>query len=140
VLFEGPLAFFVGGQFDALARVRDLAVPILVAHGDRDDIAPFELGQRLFAAANEPKRFLRVPGGNHNDVFAGLGLIEAIAEFARAVIAGAASLLTESLAGSSCVHSRDTARTAPSRTAWRATVRVYWSEVRSGTLCYAPVL
>jgi hypothetical protein len=85
----GPLAVLAGDQFDVLARIRDLAVPILVAHGDRDDIVPFELGQRLFAAANEPKRFFRVVGANHNDVFAWPGLIEAIAEFARAVTAGA---------------------------------------------------
>jgi hypothetical protein len=88
----GPLAVFAGNQFDVLARIRDLAVPILVAHGDRDDIVPFELGQRLFAAANQPKRFFRVAGANHNDVFAGPGLIEAIAEFAHAVIACAVSL------------------------------------------------
>ena len=88
----GPLAVLAGNQFDVLARIRDLAVPILVAHGDRDDIVPFELGRRLFATANRPKRFLRVAGAHHNDVFAGPGLIEAIAEFAHAVIAGAVSL------------------------------------------------
>jgi fermentation-respiration switch protein FrsA (DUF1100 family) len=87
----GPLAIFVGGQFDVVARIRDLAVPILVAHGDRDDIVPFALGRRLFAAANRPKRFFRVPGANHNDVFAGPALITEIAEFAHAVIDGAAS-------------------------------------------------
>jgi fermentation-respiration switch protein FrsA (DUF1100 family) len=90
--YVGPLAFVVGDQFDTLGRIRDLAVPILVAHGDRDDIVPFALGRRLFAAANRPKRFFRVPGATHNDVFAGPGLIEAIAEFAHAVIAGVVSL------------------------------------------------
>jgi fermentation-respiration switch protein FrsA (DUF1100 family) len=88
----GPLAFFVGDQFDTLNRIRNIAAPILVAHGDRDDVVPYALGRRLFAAANQPKRFLRVRGANHNDIFAEPGLIDAIAEFAHGVIAGAVSL------------------------------------------------
>jgi len=27
----------------------------------------YPLGQRLFAAANEPKQFVRIEGGDHND-------------------------------------------------------------------------
>jgi fermentation-respiration switch protein FrsA (DUF1100 family) len=83
----GPLSFLVGKQFDALPRLRDLAVPIFIAHGDRDEIVPFELGERLFAAANQPKRFFRAAGAHHNDVFASPGLIDAIAEFAHAATA-----------------------------------------------------
>jgi len=81
----GPLAFLAGDRFDALARIGRLAVPLLVAHGDRDEIVPFALGERLFAAAPEPKRFLRVPGAYHNDVFEHPALLDAIAAFARDV-------------------------------------------------------
>jgi fermentation-respiration switch protein FrsA (DUF1100 family) len=38
-------------------------------HGDRDRVVPFEQGQRLFAAAPEPKRFFRIAGADHNDTF-----------------------------------------------------------------------
>src|SRR5207244_728553 len=62
----GPLALLAGERFDSLARVRGLSVPIFVAHGERDEVVPFALGERLFAAAREPKRFFRVPGGHHN--------------------------------------------------------------------------
>jgi hypothetical protein len=81
----GPLAAMAGGRFDSLVRVRDLHAPFFVAHGDRDEIVPYELGERLFAAAQEPKRFFRAVGAHHNDVFAARGLIEAIAAFAREV-------------------------------------------------------
>ncbi len=80
----GPLSLLVGNQFDALSRIRDLSVPIFVAHGDRDEIVPIELGEQLFAAAKPPKRFFRATGAHHNDVFASPGLIDAIAEFAHA--------------------------------------------------------
>lgn len=85
----GPLAFLVGSQFDTLARIRKLSVPIFIAHGDRDEVVPFALGERLFAAANRPKHFFRAAGAQHNDVFASPGLIDAIAEFAHTATAGA---------------------------------------------------
>jgi hypothetical protein len=49
---------------------------------------PFELGGRLFAAAPEPKRFLRVRGARHNDVLDAPALLDAIAGFAREVVRG----------------------------------------------------
>lgn len=47
----------------SLARV---AVPVLVVHGRADEIIPFRHGERLYAAAREPKAFLEISGG-HND-------------------------------------------------------------------------
>src|SRR5205823_4897639 len=83
----GPVAFLTGARFDSLTRVRTLAVPLLVAHGDRDSPVPFVLGERLFAAAPEPKRFVRATGAGHNDVFATPGVLDAIASFAHEVTA-----------------------------------------------------
>ena len=81
----GPLAALVGDRFDSLARIGTLSVPVFVAHGDRDEVVPFALGERLFAAAREPKRFLRIAGAHHNDVFESTRLLDAIAEFAGQV-------------------------------------------------------
>jgi len=81
----GPLATLAGDRFDALALIPTIRRPLLVAHGDRDEIVPFELGVRLFEAAAEPKRFLRVEGAHHNDVFASAELLDAIARFAHEV-------------------------------------------------------
>jgi fermentation-respiration switch protein FrsA (DUF1100 family) len=41
--------------------------PLLQCHGDADRTIPFASGAKLFAAANEPKRFVRIPNGDHND-------------------------------------------------------------------------
>jgi len=78
----GALAAMAGGRFDSLARIERLTVPLFVAHGDRDEIVPYELGVALYDAAPEPKRFFRAAGFHHNDVFAAPGLIDAIAAFA----------------------------------------------------------
>ncbi len=39
--------------------------PVLVAHGDADTVIPFSHGERLFALADEPKRFVRMRGSDH---------------------------------------------------------------------------
>ncbi len=54
-------------RLDSLAKIGAYHGPLLQTHGDADQTVPCELGRRLFAAANEPKRFLPVRGGGHND-------------------------------------------------------------------------
>lgn len=87
----GPLGSLAGDRFDSLARLPRVSAPVLVAHGDQDDIVPFALGERLFAAAGEPKRFVRIPGADHNDAFAFPALLDAIARFAREAVTGRGS-------------------------------------------------
>ncbi|MBM4242338.1 MAG: alpha/beta hydrolase [Deltaproteobacteria bacterium] len=87
----GALAALAGHQFDSASRVPEIGVPILVAHGDRDEIVPYALGEALFALAGGPKRFVRVPGLGHNDVFDSPPLLDAIAAFARESVAAADS-------------------------------------------------
>jgi fermentation-respiration switch protein FrsA (DUF1100 family) len=49
---------------DWMANVR---APTLVIHGDRDSVIPYRLGQRLYEALPGPKRFVTIPGGDHNE-------------------------------------------------------------------------
>lgn len=51
--------------YDSLSRVRRLACPTLFLHGPADTIVPFEMGEALFRAAPEPKRFAALVG-DHN--------------------------------------------------------------------------
>ena len=64
-----PIGGLVRTQYDSMAKIREVRVPLLVLHGDRDDIVPFEHGRRLFEAANEPKTFYAIRGAHHNDTF-----------------------------------------------------------------------
>jgi fermentation-respiration switch protein FrsA (DUF1100 family) len=79
----GPLALLAGDRFDSLRRIATLSVPLFVAHGERDEIVPFHLGEQLYAAAREPKQFLRIPWAQHNDVFTATELLDRIAKFAH---------------------------------------------------------
>ena len=49
---------------DKIGRVR---CPVLVMHGEDDEIVPLWHGQRLFERAPEPKMFVSIPGAHHND-------------------------------------------------------------------------
>jgi fermentation-respiration switch protein FrsA (DUF1100 family) len=65
-----PAGFLVRGRYDSVSRIKRISVPILVLHGDRDDIVPIELGRSLYEAANGPKTFYTIAGAGHNDTYA----------------------------------------------------------------------
>jgi fermentation-respiration switch protein FrsA (DUF1100 family) len=69
-------------RYDTLSRLPEIRAPVLIAHSPSDDIVPYAHGQRLYAAAREPKAFLELRGG-HNDgfVFARPEWVEAIGRF-----------------------------------------------------------
>lgn len=64
-----PLWPFVRTRYDTLSKVPALRVPLLILHGERDEVVPFAQGRRVFEAAPEPKRFFAIPGAGHNDTY-----------------------------------------------------------------------
>jgi fermentation-respiration switch protein FrsA (DUF1100 family) len=81
-----PIAL-VPDAYPNLQRIARLRSPLLVIHGDRDEIVPVAHGRALFEAAPEPKRLEIVRGAGHNDL---LDVMSAsygrtIAEWARAL-------------------------------------------------------
>jgi fermentation-respiration switch protein FrsA (DUF1100 family) len=62
-----PVSLLLKTKYDSLAKIKNIKVPILVMHGDKDDLVPFEHGKRLYDMANEPKEFYTIPGAGHND-------------------------------------------------------------------------
>ena len=53
-------------HFNSLSKIRDYHGPLLISHGNADRVIPVSHGKRLFSAANEPKKFYLVGGGDHN--------------------------------------------------------------------------
>jgi len=62
-----PLSLLITQRFEAVNKVKSIASPLLVVHGGQDRLILPSLGQKLFAAAAEPKRFLLVEGGSHHN-------------------------------------------------------------------------
>ena len=74
-----PVRLLMKDQFRSDLQIGKVTAPVLVLHGDRDDIVPIALGERLYAMINAPKRFVRLAGGGHNDL--GARAIEAAQRF-----------------------------------------------------------
>jgi fermentation-respiration switch protein FrsA (DUF1100 family) len=62
-----PVGLLLADRYASAARVARLVVPVLVVAGERDTIVPAALSRRLYDAAPAPKRFVLVPGADHND-------------------------------------------------------------------------
>ena len=56
--------------YPSLRIVTRLRAPLLVLHGDRDELVPLAHGQALYDAAAEPKRMHVFDGRGHNDLVA----------------------------------------------------------------------
>lgn len=80
-------AALIPDAYPALRRIRELHAPLLVLHGDRDDIVPLSHGEALLDAASEPKHMHVFPGLGHNDLvpLAGTQLARLIATWVRAL-------------------------------------------------------
>jgi uncharacterized protein len=61
-----PTRYLVRNQMDNAAKIQRVHCPVLIAHGTADRTVPFHEGERLFAAAPEPKKFIRLEGEGHN--------------------------------------------------------------------------
>ncbi|MEY6433494.1 alpha/beta hydrolase [Thioalkalicoccus limnaeus] len=59
---------FLRFDFDAVGRIAHVDAPVLVLHSPDDEIIPYELGRKLYAAAREPKEFVALRG-DHNSGF-----------------------------------------------------------------------
>jgi len=70
-----PLGYYTFGwwgidlPFDNLEKIAAVGVPVLLVHGDLDQLAPVEMARELFARAAEPKTLHIIAGGGHCDVF-----------------------------------------------------------------------
>ena len=56
----------MSNRFDSISKIGACRRPVFIAHGTADSLVPFKQGEGLFAAANEPKRFVAMPGNDHN--------------------------------------------------------------------------
>lgn len=61
----GPMLLW---GFDAKSRISRIGTPLLIVHGDRDEVIAYRFGQELYKAASEPKRMWTIPGAMHNDL------------------------------------------------------------------------
>lgn len=62
-----PVGALITQSFASVDKVARLGAPLLVVHGTKDTRVPFALGQKLYEAAVQPKTFVQVEGGTHDN-------------------------------------------------------------------------
>ncbi|MEO0567431.1 MAG: alpha/beta hydrolase [Pseudomonadota bacterium] len=64
------LAWQMRNRWSSKDHIKGLRAPLLIIHGDRDAVIPFEQGRQIYAlAGSKYKTFLEVPGAGHNDLW-----------------------------------------------------------------------
>jgi hypothetical protein len=57
-----PMRWMCGRRYDSLRKVGALTMPKLFAHSTRDELVPFDLGEKLFREAHGPKNLVVLEG------------------------------------------------------------------------------
>ena len=63
-----PVRLLMRDPFHSDQKISRVNVPLLVMHGEADPAINISFGERLFALAIEPKQFVRLRGGGHENL------------------------------------------------------------------------
>jgi fermentation-respiration switch protein FrsA (DUF1100 family) len=63
-----PINWLLHQRFESMAKVSNLAVPVLYVHGTVDETVPMDMSERLYERTPQPKQLLLIPGAGHNNV------------------------------------------------------------------------
>ena len=82
-----PFPILPFDKFPNLNKIKKVKCPVLIMHGKADEVIPFQHGQKLLAAANEPKLSLWVDEAGHNDLMwvAGEQYAKTLRQFAQLI-------------------------------------------------------
>jgi fermentation-respiration switch protein FrsA (DUF1100 family) len=59
-----PTSLIIKHEYETNLKLKDIHCPIVFAHSTDDEVIPYEQSQRNYAAANEPKQFIKLRGGH----------------------------------------------------------------------------
>ena len=90
-----PVSWLLWDQYPSQSVISNVVCPLLVIHGTKDQIVPYELGKKLFDAASPasatgiPKQMVSIEQGSHNGLIyeARGALTTAYAQFSQQIFA-----------------------------------------------------
>jgi len=62
-----PVRTFLTDRYDTMRYIGQVRAPLLVVHGEDDQVIPVEMGRAVAAAAPGPKRLVTFPRAGHSD-------------------------------------------------------------------------
>lgn len=64
-----PIELLMKDRFETIKIIDQIKVPLLIVHGDMDEVTNVEQGRKLYEKAGHPKTLKIIEGVNHNDLF-----------------------------------------------------------------------
>ncbi|MBE3085023.1 MAG: alpha/beta hydrolase [Bacteroidetes bacterium] len=64
----GPLSVFAGDAFNNLKKLPEIISPVLIIHGDKDEVVPWAMGKHIFESLQGSKKMVTIKNGFHNDL------------------------------------------------------------------------
>ena len=64
-----PVRLLLSDRYETDKVLPQVKVPLLIIHGKEDGIIPVSMAQKLAKLANEPKRLVIFPRGDHSDLY-----------------------------------------------------------------------
>jgi uncharacterized protein len=82
---EWLIGFALKERYDALEAAKDITCPVLMIHGELDDLIPASQGKKVAAAMKAPVRWILLPSVSHNDLLSQPVVWKEIATFLQAL-------------------------------------------------------
>ena len=60
-----PVKYLLKDRYDTVSKIKMVESPIMIMHGEKDDVVPFSMGKELFEKANSPKQSYFTPDDDH---------------------------------------------------------------------------
>ena len=60
-----PVGLLLKDKFDNKSKIKNISIPVLIMHGEVDQIVPFFMGKKMYEIANEPKYSYFTKHDNH---------------------------------------------------------------------------
>lgn len=64
-----PVRLLLADRYETDKVIAQVRVPLLIIHGENDDIIPVSMAHKLMKLANEPKHLVVLPDGEHSDLY-----------------------------------------------------------------------
>lgn len=83
-----PTSLLLVDRYPNESTIGDLDIPVMIVAGSGDRTVPLEQSERVFDAANDPKRLVVLDGADHNDerLSSGQQMVDEVAAFIDAML------------------------------------------------------
>jgi uncharacterized protein len=62
------ISFMAGDSFNNIGKVKNLTSPVLIIHGSKDRVIPYEMGVEIYNEFKTEKKLVTIDGAGHNNI------------------------------------------------------------------------